>query len=132
VLNDDFTLSEFLEWMETYEFRTLPYPEPASLLCFHRQVLELADQARQATEADRSVSFARLAQLTGTGVQPGAFWTIVDWLGEHGLPVNGDGTGIYLHPVGDSFLRGYRAFGHDPDRWDELVNQCVAEGLPDE
>jgi len=131
MLNDDFTLEEFLEEMETYEFRHLPSPRGAQLLAFHHQALELAERA-QGTDG---VTFTRLAKLTGTGMQPGAFWAIVDWLGDHGLPTNGDfdeeETGVYLHSVGASFLRGYRAFGHDPQRWEELANQFVHEALPD-
>ena len=114
MLSDDFTLAEFLEFMDAYEFRTLPYPEPASFLWLHYQVLEEASKG--------IVEWSRLAWLIGIASYTGAFWIIVDWLGSHGLPADGNADGIYLHPVGDSFLRGYRVFGHDPERWDDLLN----------
>lgn len=124
MLADDFTFAEFLEFMEVYEFRTLPYPEPARFLDFHHAVLEAASRGL--------VTWDALAVVAGLPSRTGAFWVVVDWLGSHGLPTDGDGEGVYLHPVGDSFLRGYRLYGHDPERWDELLNRFVAEGIPDE
>lgn len=128
---DDYTLAEFLELLETYELRHVEHGR--ELLGFHHHVLEAADKARAGSGYLSWLDLRRLAQLPpAVGVTGGPFWAIVEWLGEHGLPVADAGeepVGIYLHPVGMSFLAGYRAFGTNPDRWEELIMEFVEEGL---
>lgn len=112
-MRDDQTFEEFMAALDVYGFRSRNCS--LALLAFYNDVLEEVDKR------GGDLPIEVLAHLTGTGITEGAFYTIVAWLNSHGLPWNGDRTGLYLHPVGAGFLDGFRAFSSCPNRWEELA-----------
>lgn len=117
----DQTFAEFLQRIETYEFR---HKHRAFPLCFFFNTV-----LKEVERHGGRLTIDQLAHLTGTGVHEGAFAMMVAWLNDHGLPLTFEGDALYLHPVGRDFLDGFKAFGSCPERWVELAEKFGCTGV---